>query len=307
MIPATLVDSYCLKNDLKASTEEYYRRIASVYNRWWQEKLASGEGVSCPRQSAIKTASLPAGQSQPDTFPPDGQSSTPFASSFTPDTLSQFLSDQQRLGKSSHYRKSLRGGLRALLRHADERFADCRVRPVRTDTIEPEAWTAEEVGQLVAAVEQVFHGKPTSPADCHYWRTIILVAYYTGASQIDIHHLCVRNFRKDGLVRYTRSKTGKQVITAVPVSFLADLPTGNPLWPLKTSVETFRIDFARIVKKAGLVGTFKKLRKSSGTSVDDLHPGRGHEHLGNTRRVFEMHYRAASLIDAKPILPRLVE
>lgn len=292
MIPATLVDSYCLKNDLKASTEEYYRRIASVYNRWWQEKLASEEGS----RSQAKSQS----QSPTDTYSPAGQT-------FTPDTLSQFLSDQQRLGKSSHYRKSLRGGLRALLRHADERFADCRVRPVRTDMIEPEAWTAEEVGQLVAAVEQVFHGKPTSPADCHYWRTIILVAYYTGASQIDIHHLCVRNFRKDGLVRYTRSKTGKQVVTAVPVSFLADLPTGNPLWPLKTSVETFRIDFARIVKKAGLVGTFKKLRKSSGTSVDDLHPGRGHEHLGNTRRVFEMHYRAASLIDAKPILPRLVE
>lgn len=303
MIPATLVDSYCLKNDLKASTEEYYRRIASVYNRWWQGRvasgdgrgLASGEGTSS-RQSSdrrdIGTAHNP---------------SSPAGQLFTPESLSQFLADQQRLGKSSHYRKSLRGGLRALLRHADERFADCRVRPVRTDLIEPEAWTAEEVGQLVAAVEPTFSGRQTSKEDARYWRTIILVAYYTGASQIDIHHLCVRNFRKDGLVRYTRSKTGKQVITAVPVSFLSELPTGNPLWPLKTSVETFRIDFARIVKKAGLVGTFKKLRKSSGTSVDDLHPGRGHEHLGNTRRVFEMHYRATGLIDAKPILPRLVE
>ena len=66
MIPATLVDSYCLKNDLKASTEEYYRRIASVYNRWWQGRvasgdgrgLASGEGTSS-RQSSDRATSAP--------------------------------------------------------------------------------------------------------------------------------------------------------------------------------------------------------------------------------------------------------
>jgi integrase len=264
-ITAQLLDSYCLTTELRESTETYYRRIASVFNAW-----AAAQGIS----------------------------------EFTPQSVSEFLVAKQREGLSSHYRKSLRGGLRALLRHSNESFADCRVRPVKTDVIEPDAWTADEVAELVQAARRVYS---RSPADEQYWRTIILVGYYTGASQIDIHRLTVRNFRADGLVQYVRSKTGKPVNTAVPVAFLADLPRGNPLWPLRTSCEMFRINFSKIVMAANLTGTFKKLRKSSGTSVDDLHPGRGHEHLGNTRKIFETHYRAVKKMELKPILPRLVE
>lgn len=37
-------------------------------------------------------------------------------------------------------------------------------------------------------------------------------------------------------------------------------------------------------------GSIGKLRHSSGTAAEIIHPGHGHEHLGNTRDVFERHY-----------------
>ena len=92
------------------------------------------------------------------------------------------------------------------------------------------------------------------------------------------------------MLKWNRQKTGRPVIVAVPADLLRRLPESGPCWPRRFSREYFRRTFRKIVARAGLRGTFKKLRKSSGTSVESLHPGCGHIHLGNTRRVFELHY-----------------
>ena len=66
------------------------------------------------------------------------------------------------------------------------------------------------------------------------------------------------------------------------------------------------MEFSRIVAKAGLDGSFKKLRKSSGTRAEQLEPGRGHIHLGNSRKVFEQHYLGNDPAKIQPIrLPSL--
>jgi hypothetical protein len=71
--------------------------------------------------------------------------------------------------------------------------------------------------------------------------------------------------------------------------------------------EHFRVEFAKIVKAAGLVGTFKKLRKSSGSRAEQLNAGSGHVHLGNSRRVFEQHYLGSDAIDVQPVrLPQII-
>ena len=261
MISRELLDSYLLLRDMKPSTETYYRRIANVYNKW-------AKGLS------IKE--------------------------FTPRTVSEFLATKQRSGKSSHYRRSLRSGLRALLTHSGASPAE-RVRPVKTDQLDPEAWTADEVMLLVNAVPEV-----VKPVMVDYWQQVIVVAYYTGASQIDIHELSRKNFFANGRVRYVRSKTGKLVTTAVPPEFVRMLPSRDPCWPLKTSREFFRVTFGKIVARARLKGTFKKLRKSSGTSVDILHPGMGHKHLGNSRKIFETHYFASKMVEMPIVLPAIL-
>ncbi len=260
-----VVESYCLSRELKKSTESYYRRVLSVFSRWLGR--------------------------------------VPRTEEFTPDMVSRFLAAKQHDNRSSYYRKSLRNGLRALLVHIGRDIPRGKLRSVKLTTLEPIAWTEEEVGRLVFACDVMFEGDHEKRL---YMRTLILAAYYTGASQIDLHGLTRANIAANGIVRYLRSKTGKPVVTAMPVDLIAQLPPSDPIWPLKISPEMFRRRFAQIVKIAGLRGSFKTLRKSSGTGVEMLHPGRGHEHLGNSRKVFETHYLARGSLEVVPILPNIV-
>jgi hypothetical protein len=93
----------------------------------------------------------------------------------------------------------------------------------------------------------------------------------------------------DGTLRIWRHKTGSEVLVWLPVE-LVNHVTAGLVWPRPWSAEWDRRTFQKIAAAAGLVGTMKKLRRSSGVSVEILHPGHGHEHLGNSRRVFERHY-----------------
>ncbi|MEX0677783.1 MAG: hypothetical protein WD063_11950 [Pirellulales bacterium] len=86
---------------------------------------------------------------------------------------------------------------------------------------------------------------------------------------------------------------------------LAELPTSGPVFPTLWSNEQFRKDFRHVVHAAGLSGTFKKLRKSRGTEAELL-TGRGHEHLANSRKEFEVHYLDRTRVHREPIrLPPL--
>lgn len=212
---------------------------------------------------------------------------------FTADNLSRFLAEKQRAGLSADYRKSLRNGLVALLRfHGD----DSRVRPVKLTTLAHETWNDSQIRNLLAAVDTVIAGQE----DRTYWRTIIEAAYWSGLSQCDLHRLDKRHIQNDGTLRGERAKTGKPFLTYIPPELTAHVASGT-IWPLRTSGEYFRRTFRRIVAKAGLRGTFKTLRKSSGTSVERLHPGQGHRHLANSRAIFERHYWFER--DAKPLRP----
>lgn len=216
------------------------------------------------------------------------------ADTFTAENISRFLAEKQQSGLSSYYRKSLRNGLVALLRfHGDSG----KVRPVKLSTLEHETWTREEVGKLIAAVATVIR----TDGGRVYWRTLIEAAYWSGLSQCDLHNLERRHIGRDGTVRGERQKTGKPFLTYIPPELIAHAKHSGPIWPLQTSGEYFRRTFAKIVQAAGLVGTFKTLRKSSGTSVERLHPGQGHRHLANSRAVFERHYWFDR--DAKPLRP----
>lgn len=263
-----LLQDYLLARDLEETTEQYYRRVVSVYWKW-QQKAA-------PRAD------------------------------FAPEIVSKFLQDKQREGKSSHYRKSLRNALRALLNHAGQTGP---IRTVRLDALHPNAWDAAEVARLVASIDKAIFAKSIAPVAVDrrwFWRTIIPMAWYTGLERMD---LCNRFENKsiapNGIIVTERHKTGKRVVSLIPEDFAAELrkrPPG-PLWNFNRSIEYFRKEFKLIVGAAGLTGTFKKLRKSSGTAAEMLHPGRGHEHLANSRAIFEKHYLAVDAIPANPLSP----
>lgn len=201
----------------------------------------------------------------------------------TEETISRFLADKQAAKKSSYYRKSLRNGLKAVI--GDE--LDWRkIRPVKLDRLEVRAFTRHEVGLLIRAVLTAM-----PPAKREFWRLIIPVAYHTGLAQCDLHRLERKHIDAEGVCRFTRSKTGTESVTWLPPYLVEQLGTG-PLFPPYASNEMFRRDFQAICRQAGVKGTFKMLRKTSGTEAERIAPGEGHAHLANTRKVFEKHYDA---------------
>jgi len=120
-----------------------------------------------------------------------------------------------------------------------------------------------------------------------YWRTLISIGYYTGLNRCDLARVRRSDIQPSGVIYFSRSKTGKRVCVQIPPDLIAEIDawhTGNePIWKPYRSDEAERVQFNRIVAHANLTGSFKKLRKSSGTQVELLHPGRGHEQLGKAR------------------------
>lgn len=216
---------------------------------------------------------------------------------FTARSVSEFLLAMQQADKSAYYRRSLRSGLVALLRYHGD---DGRVRPVKLTDLDPQAWFPQEVAKLITCSAGIPpHDDPT------YWPTLIPAAYHTGLSQCDLERLTRVDVTHDGIVRIHRSRTGKRSLTWMPPQLVESRPSSGPLWPRNVSLESFRKWFKKIVTRAGLSGTFKKLRKTSGTEFDLLYPGKGHEHLANTRHIFERHYNGRR-IDPPPMrLPPL--
>lgn len=218
------------------------------------------------------------------------------ATDFTAETVSRFLLAKQEQGRSSHYRASLRNALRALLRSSG---CGERIRQVKLATLTPSAWTPAEIAKLIAACEHM------PDASRRFWETLIEAAWYTGLSQADLHRIRLEDFAADGTLEIARRKTGRIAFVAVPRELLTRVRphADGRCWPLLTSREWFRRTFARVVKRAGLVGTFPKIRKSSGTYAELLNPGRGHEHLANSRKVFESHYLSRRHVSRSPLSP----
>lgn len=201
---------------------------------------------------------------------------------FDEDSVSQFLRDLQAAGRSSYYRKSTRSTLVALLRSAG---MSGQVRAVRVEPLTVEAWDSEEVGQLVGAVRLTVRDLGRQ----RWWETLIEAAWLSGLNWADLRTVRVEDVPSDGWLRWRRSKTRKTVTVYLPRNLVEHRQAGF-VWPWPLSDEAFRHQFARIVRQAGLSGSFKRLRKSTATAVEEIAPGRGHVYIGDERRTFERHY-----------------
>jgi integrase len=269
MLMKKLLSNYILRHELKPSSERQMRVILQVFLNW--------AGVP----------DMPVEQ-------------------FTADKISEFLAQRQTAGRSSYYRRSLRNALKALYRFSRGGQPSEPIRPVKLECLEPEAWTPEEVGRLIAACDELPYRDRT------YWRTLLLTAYYTGLNQCDIHRLELRHIHATGIIPFNRAKTGKRVFVAIPTELVGEIyafaPQDGPIWPLTTSQEWFRRRFARLVRLARIpAGTFKRLRKTSGTLVELASPGQGHRHLGNEPQIFTKHYEDRSVTQAKPTMPVILK
>jgi hypothetical protein len=268
---AQALEAYLLVHDLRRTTEDSYKRVMSTLSTW---------AADIPERAA-----------------------------FNATVCSEFLRDKQVAGASTYYLRSMRAALRAILNFAGDTG---RLRKVKVVPLSIEVWSETEVAKLVIAVPAAIFPMDDSMealARRFFWSMIIPAAWYTGLSQGDLFRMDISHVGTDGRVCMHRNRSGKRVITYMPPELLArvDSTDGQPFFRPPVGEEHFRVEFAKIVKAAGLVGTFKKLRKSSGSRAEQLNAGSGHVHLGNSRRVFEQHYLGSDAIDVQPVrLPQII-
>ncbi len=170
----------------------------------------------------------------------------------------------------------------------------------------PIAWTAAEVQRLIAA------------CDSPWWNSLARTAYDTGLRRGDLLSLTADNLR-DGVITLRPSKTPNKIVARrIHPSTLAAIkviettkfsPRANSdlLWPWHQGREKWFSDFRKIVAAADLVGTFKFLRRTSGTLVEAENPGAGQNHLAHSSRaVFERYYLDDGMVaGSSPMPPEL--
>jgi hypothetical protein len=262
------VEEYILYHVLAAETVAWYRRVVSVF-RGWLRATAKRE---------------------------------PRIGDFNGQTISQCLLDKQVAGRSLYYVKSLRGGLVAVLRAIRGDSPVERVRTIKVPPLEPEGWTAEEVRLLLSP-----GCDPMTPASRFKWELCINLGHYLGLDRCDIEQLEQKHFNDNGALIYRRRKTGAAPTSGIPKNLLrlirTQCPQRGPICRMGISKEWFRTVFASIVRRAGLHGTFKKLRKSSGSLVELHNAGHGHKHLANTRAIFEKFYEVRRITRREKTMP----
>jgi len=270
-------EGYPLLRDVKASTLRQYAIAADLFERW-----AGGPA----RIDELDEKSLSA-------FLRD------YSADHAPDTV-----------------RSKRNGLLALWRAAaDDGLCDDPVgRRVRRCSV-PEsvvtAWTKEEVEQLLETAGTLKRWHSCGLRRSEWWPLAIRVAWDSGLRWADQVSIPVSAVRPDGWVTVRQNKTGKVSTFQFSPSTMAALRASLErcpraiVIPWTASGETFRDQVERLVAKAKVRdGTWKLIRRGSGTDVELQERGSGHVHLGNTRAVFDRSYGDRSIIGRSVPAPR---
>jgi len=270
-------DGYSLIRGVKATTLEQYRIAAELFERW------AGGPI---RLDELDERSLSG-------FLRD------YAATAAPDTV-----------------RSKRNSVLALWRAAaDDGLCDepvgRRVRRCCVPETVVEAWNKAEVEQLLEAAARLPRRHRCGLRRSEWWPLAIRVAWDSGLRWADQVAIPVSAVRPDGLVSVRQSKTGKVATFQFSPSTMAALRASlercprSLVIPWPASGETFRDQVTTLVRKAGIrAGTWKWIRRGSGSDVELQERGAGHLHLGNTKAVFDRNYADRSIIGRSIPSPR---
>lgn len=217
----------------------------------------------------------------------------------TEENANGFLTAQ--LDKSPFTIRSYRSDILTLWNGA----ADCnlvpypvmrRVRLPKIPELIVDCYTVDEARLILKAAASLVGRYRWGVRKRDYWVAAIRLAWDTGLRRGDVIAFRRDSLRPDGVVMVLQSKTQKVVPTKLrpsTVIALQLLPGGYPLrWG--TDVTYFTRHFRRLVEASGVMrGTFKWLRRASGSYVETAQPGAGYKHLGHSGPgVFNRHYDA---------------
>ncbi len=174
-----------------------------------------------------------------------------------------------------------------------------------------EGWTVSEVQRILDYCAGLPGKMQSGVAVASYWSAATRVGYCSGARLGDVLRLTREQIDTNGRWIFIQRKTGKPQLVRLHDSTLAAIeklfPPERKLvfeWPFCNG--HWSKCFAQIVRAAGLRGSYKWLRRSSGSLVEAQQPGAGHKHLGNGSAVFDRHYSVPRLAESnRPMPPEL--
>jgi len=230
-------------------------------------------------------------------------------SDLTAATINGFLKSIE-IGKSPSTMASRRGHVIAIVMAAVDAealtpFPLRTVRRYRKSAPLPEAWSPDEVRRLIAAARDL-PGSHKGVPRAAWWSAYIATAYETGLRPVDLHRLTRASIAQNGVIAIEQHKTGVAIVRRVrpqTLKLIRSLRRPDTIFGGWLGKDQRTVWFSRIVRAAGLNGTFYKLRSTCGTLVERQHSGRGHVALGNGRGVFERHYLARAVDHESILLP----
>lgn len=159
-----------------------------------------------------------------------------------------------------------------------------------------DCYTLEETRALVESCKNLNGCYRNGVTRMDYWSAAIPLAWDAGLRRGDVWQFQRDHLRPDRTFRVVQHKTKRAVTLRLhesTVTALDRIARKQPcLWPIDASF--FGRHFQRIVKSSGVNrGSFKWLRRASGSYVEMQQPGAGHKHLGHANGIiFDKHYDA---------------
>ena len=267
MLLDALLDDYLLEHDIATGSARNMRQAVDSYSEFiWRE---------CQRESSI-----------------DDLTAKPVNS-----WLVGLVAKNKRTTASSY-----RGRLLTLWRYAYQielvNEWPSRVRRIKTDRPLPDSWSDDEVARMIVEASR-YKGNLCSPraqgiSRAGYLVSLIAIVHAAGNRYEDLIRFGWENLRGNNLA-WVQHKTGKPLSRPIPEWVVAlinrTFSKDRPAWfGGVISYNRMRLYFVQITERAGVTGTYRKLRRTSGNAVEEKYPGFGHRHLGNTPAVFQAHY-----------------
>jgi site-specific recombinase XerD len=229
---------------------------------------------------------------------------------------------KQKANLTTHRQR--RGAILALWRAAvqSNRVANGprKIRKLPRVNLIIEAWTREEIQQLLEAIEQPRFRNARMPKSelnkADFLLSLARAAYETGMRLGDLMSFERSWIRVDregaGYITVVQSKTGHQKTSRIEPATMVIIDRlmkqqskRRLIWPLSVERKCFYRLWRSVVEAALLHrGTFRWLRRSGVTHVEIAHPGCGHRHAGHMdSRVTAKHYIDRRQMDSLVVSP----
>lgn len=181
-----------------------------------------------------------------------------------------------------------------------------RIRREKTHELVVECYLEHEARALVVAAQHLTGAYSNGVSRRAYWPACIRAAWDSGLRRGDVWRLKLSQIRPDRTALIVQHKTRQAVTCRFHRSTVKAIKGAGGSLEWVQCDWAFSTHFQEIVKLSGIGrGSFKWLRRGSGSRIDADHPGQGHRHLGNGRHVFDRHYDAKLNAVKKPLPPEL--